>query len=158
MCRNNFMIYDKKEEIKNSDNKFVWCNKRNINIRKRIYWTSYKISQEALDYIKNNVTDSDGGMYLSVDSSLKTNNMLTSCNNITLRKVNVKSYGFDKIYMDKELVEDKLYQITDQLHERKITSTKFYSLLLNKIHPFYDGNSRTCTIMFANNDIIKQNI
>ena len=25
--------------------------------------TSYKILQEALDYIKNNVIDSDGGMY-----------------------------------------------------------------------------------------------
>ena len=29
--------------------------------------------------------------------------------------------------MDKELVEDKLYQIIDLFNERKITSTKFYS-------------------------------
>ena len=46
--------------------------------------------------------------------------------------------------MDKELVEDKLYYIIDQFRERKITSSKFYSILLNKIHPFYDGNGRTC--------------
>ena len=27
-----------KEEAKNSNNKYIWCNKRNINIRKRVYW------------------------------------------------------------------------------------------------------------------------
>ena len=41
------------------------------------------------------------------------NNIITSSNNITLRKVSVKPYGFDKIYMDKDLIEDKLFQITD---------------------------------------------
>ena len=60
--------------------------------------------------------------------------------------------------MDKELIENKLYQVIDQFNERKITSTKFYSILLNKIHLFYDGNGRTCKILFANDDIIRQNI
>ena len=41
----------------------------------------------------------------------------------------------------KELIEDKLYQIIDQFIERKITTTKIYSILLKKIHPVYDGNS-----------------
>ena len=50
------------------------------------------------------------------------------------------------MFMGKELIDDKLYQIIDQLNERKITSTKFYSILLNKIHPFYDGNGRICKI------------
>ena len=62
------------------------------------------------------------------------------------------------LHMDKELIEDKLHQIIDQFHERKITSTKFYSILLSKIHPFYDGNGRTCKILFANDYIIRQNI
>ena len=60
------------------------------------------------------------------------------------------------MYMDKELIEDKLYQIIDQFNEREITSTKFYSILLNKIHPFYDGSGRTCEMLFANDDIIRQ--
>ena len=89
---------------------------------------------------------------------IKTNNIITNWNNITLRKVNVKSYGFDKIYMNKELINDKLYQIIDQLHERKITSTKFYSIFLNKINQFYDWSSGTCLMMFANDVVIKQNI
>ena len=38
--------------------------------------------------------------------------------------------------MDKEIIEDKLYQIIDQSIERKITSIKFYSILLNKTRHF----------------------
>ena len=60
--------------------------------------------------------------------------------------------------MDKELIEDKLYQIIDQFNERKIKSTKFYSILLNKVHPFYDGNGTTCKKLFANDNIIRKNI
>ena len=95
-------------------------------------------------------------MYLTADSLIGIRNIMTSSNNITLRKVNVKAYGFDKIYMDIELIEDKFYEIIDQFSERKITSTKFYSILLNKVHPFYDG--RTCEILVANDDVIRQNI
>ena len=89
---------------------------------------------------------------------METKNIITSSNNITLRKVNVKPYGFDKMYMDKELIEDKLYQIIDLFNEKTITSTKVYSILLNKRHPFYDENGTTCKILFANDDIIRQNI
>ena len=64
--------------------------------------------------------------YLTVDSLIKRNNIIIGSNNITLRKVNVKPYGFDKMYTDKELIENKLYQIIDQFSERKITSTKLY--------------------------------
>ena len=98
-------------------------------------------------YIKNSLIDTDGDMYLIVGFLIEIN-VITGSNNITLRKVNVKPHGFGKLYMDKELIEDKL----------KITSTKFYSILLNKIHPFYDGNGRTCKILFANDDVIRQNI
>ena len=97
-------------------------------------------------------------MYLTVDSLIEINNIIIASNNITLRKVNAKSYGLDEMYMDKELIEDKLYQIIDQFNGRKIISTKFYSILLNKIHPFYDGNGRTCKILCAYDDVIRQNI
>ena len=58
--------------------------------------------------------------------------------------------------MDKELIEDKLYQIIDQFNERKITSTKSYSILLNKMHFMMEMVERV--ILFANDDIIRQNI
>ena len=60
--------------------------------------------------------------------------------------------------MDKELIEDKINKITDQFNERKITTTKLFYVLLNKIHPFYDGSGRICKILSANNGIIRQNI
>ena len=55
-------------------------------------------------YKENNSIDSDGGMCLRVDSLIKIDNIITGSNNVTLRKVNVKPYGFDKMYMDKELI------------------------------------------------------
>ena len=76
--------------------------------------TYYKRLQEALVYIKSNLIDTDGVMYLTVDSWIKIDNLITGLKNITLRKVNVKPYKFDKIYLDKGLIEDKLYQIIDQ--------------------------------------------
>ena len=60
--------------------------------------------------------------------------------------------------MDKDLVENSLYQIIDQFSERKITTVKLYLIILNKIHPFYDGNGRTFKILFANEDKIKETL
>ena len=97
-------------------------------------------------------------MYLTIDSLIEINNIIKGSINITLRKVNVQPYGCDKMHMDRELIEDNLDQIIDQSNARKITHTKFYSILLNKIHPFYDGNGRTCKILFATDNIIRQNI
>ena len=50
-------------------------------------------------YIKNNLIDFADNMYLSVDSLIDTNNMVTGLN-ITKRKVNVKSCRHDKMYMN----------------------------------------------------------
>ena len=56
--------------------------------------------------------------------------------------------------MDKDLIEDRLSQKLDQFNERKIRLVKFYSVLWNKIHPFYDGNGKMCNILGANDDKI----
>ena len=76
-------------------------------------------------------------MYLTVDSLTYINNITTGSNDITPRKVNVKPYWCNKIHMDKDLIEDKLCQLIDQL--------------LDNIHPFYDGNGKTCKILFLSN-------
>ena len=46
-------------------------------------------------------------MYLTVAPLVKINNIINGSNNITLRKVNAKPYGRDKVYMDENLLEDK---------------------------------------------------
>ena len=53
------------------------------------------------------------------------------------------------MYMDQGLIEDELHQLEDQFKERKINHSDFYSTLLNNIHPFYDGNGRSCEIIFV---------
>ena len=52
-------------------------------------------------------------------------------------------------------MEGKLYQKIYQFNEGEITSTNFYSVLLNKIYPFCDGNGRTCKILFTNDNMIR---
>ena len=51
--------------------------------------------------------------------------------------------------MDKDLIEDKLYELKDQFNERKINHKAYYFALLNNTCPFYDGDERTCKILFA---------
>ena len=59
---------------------------------------------------ENNLINSDGIMYSTIDVSIKTTNIITGSNNITLRKISVKLVGFDKMYMKKHLIEVTLYQ------------------------------------------------
>ena len=51
-------------------------------------------------------------------------NIITGWNNITLRKVYVKTCRFNKMYMDKDIIEDKLYQIIDHFTKREFTPIK----------------------------------
>ena len=44
------------------------------------------------------------------------------------------------------LIKDKFNQIIDQFNGRKATSVKFYSILLNNLHPFYDRNGTSLKV------------
>ena len=72
--------------------------------------------KKALVHIKSNLIDFDGNVHLNVDSLTQINNLITSLNNITLKKVNVKPHRFDKMYTGKDLIQDKLYQVIDQFN------------------------------------------
>ena len=52
-------------------------------------------------------------MYLTVNSLIDRNNIITALNNVTLRKVYVKPYEYDVTYIDKYLIEGKMYQLID---------------------------------------------
>ena len=73
-----------------------------------------------LVYIKDNFIDSDDNKYLTVDSLIDINNIITGSNSISLRKVIVKPCRYNNMYVDKDLIEDKLYQLVDQFNGRKI--------------------------------------
>ena len=42
------------------------------------------------------------------------------------------------MYMDKDLIEDKLYELKDQFCERKINHKVYYLALFNNTRLFYD--------------------
>ena len=71
--------------------------------------------------------------FLTVDSLIDINSIITGLNNITKGKINAKPYEYEKMYMDKDLIEYKLYQLIDQL--------------INDMYPFYDENGTTCNIL-----------
>ena len=60
---------------------------------------------------------------------IEINNIITGSNITTFSKVSVKHCGFDKMYMEKDIIEDNLYEIIDQFIEKKIIPKKFYSIL-----------------------------
>ena len=119
--------------------------------KKRVYSNWLPKIRKSFVYTENNLTDSDGGMFLRVDYLTETNSIIINSNNI--KKFNVKPYGFDKMCIDKELIQ--ALSNNRSIQWKKNTSKKFYSLLLNKIHPLHVGNDRTCKILFANDDIIR---
>ena len=51
------------------------------------------------------------------------------------------------MYLDKDLKEHKQHQLIHQFSERKINYRDFYIALFDNLHPFYDGNGRTCKIL-----------
>ena len=94
-------------------NKYVWCNEKILVLEKELTETTYKKLQEILVCTKNNFIYINSGMYLKVESLIETNNIIIGSNDISLRKVNLKPYRFDKMYIDQELIKDKLYQIIE---------------------------------------------
>ena len=101
--------------------------------------------------LKSNLIDSDDNTYFTVDLLIDINNIIAGSNDITLRKVNVKPCGYDKMYIDKDLIEDELYQLVDQFNEQKNNHRDFYSKLLDIIHPFYGANGRHFKKLFVSN-------
>ena len=105
---------------------------------------NFEILKKALVYINNNLIDSDSNIYLDFDLLADINNIVTGWNNITLRTVNVEPYGHEKIYTDKDLIEDRLSQLINHLLYRNIC-------ILDNIHSVYDENRKTCKILFVFN-------
>ena len=63
-------------------------------------------------------------------------------------KIYIYMYIYIYIYKYKEVKENRFYQFIDQFN-KKIYIYKFYSMLLNKVHPFNNGNGRTRLILFS---------
>ena len=105
---------------------------------------------DARTYKNNELIDSNGDLFLTVDSLITLNNIILGSNNISLRRVNVKPAFHNNQYLDFSKIEFELYKLIDLFNDRYITHLTFCKVFLNEIHPFLDGNGRTCKILFEN--------
>ena len=100
------------------------------------------------DFKNQELLNKDGDLFLTIDSLIRINNIITNSHNLHLRHHNVKPAGYNKQYMDVSRIEAELYSLVDKFNDRGITSRAFCDTFLDKIHPFADGNGRTCKTLF----------
>ena len=97
---------------------------------------------KAHKYIQKELLNAEGDLFLTVDSLITLNNIITNSNNIFLRQMNVKPAGYNKRYMHFTQIEKELYALIDQFNDRYISKRYFLKKFLDEIHPFLDGNGR----------------
>ena len=105
---------------------------------------------EAALFVKKYLFTKDGVLFLTVDSLISINNIITKSKNHTLRKCEVKPAGYNYQYMESTKIEDELYRLIDSFNEKRLPESDFCKRFL-KIHPFKDGNGRTCKVLFIQN-------
>ena len=98
----------------------------------------------ARDFKNQEFINKEGDLFLTIDSLIKINNIITNSHNLHLRRHNVKPAGYNKQYMDESRIEAELFSLVDKFNGRRITSRTFCDTFLHKIHPFADGHGRTC--------------
>ena len=75
----------------------------------------------------------DGDLFLTVDSLIRINNIITNSHNLHLSGHNVKPAGYNKQCMDMSRIEADLYSLVDKFNNRRITSRAFCNTFLDKI-------------------------
>ena len=115
---------------------------------KEISYDNFKRIINAYIFAKQELISEEGDLFLTVDSLITINNIITNSSNIHLRSVNVKPSGCQKIYMDFTKIESELYTLIDQFNDRFISKRYFFKKFLDEIHPFLDGNGRLIKLCF----------
>ena len=86
----------------------------------------------ACNYKNTELINSDGDLFLTVDSLITLNNIILGSRNISLRCVNVKPALDNKRYLDFSKIEFELYKLVDLFNGRYITHKDFYQTFLNE--------------------------
>ena len=70
-----------------------------LNEEKEVTKDNFFRMVKAYKYIQRELLTTDGDLFLTVDSLIALNNIITNSNNISLRQINVKPAGYNKQYM-----------------------------------------------------------
>ena len=119
-----------------------------LNEEKEVNQDNFHRMVKAHKYIQEQLLTAEGDLFLTVDSLIFLNNIITNSNNISLRQINVKPAGYNKQYMHFDQIESELYRLIDQFNDRYISKRYFIKKFLNEIHPFLDGNGRLVKLCF----------
>ena len=119
-----------------------------LNEEKEITKDNFFRMVKAYKYIQRELISTDGDLFLTVDSLITLNNIITNSNNIFLRHINVKPAGYNKQYMHFNQIESELYRLIDQFNDRYISKRYFIKRFLDEIYPFLDGNGRLVKLCF----------
>ena len=119
-----------------------------LNEEKEVNKNNFLRMVKAYEYIQRELLTTDGDLFLTVDSLITLNNIITNSNNISLRQINVKPAGYNKQYMHFNQIEIELYRLIDQFNGRYISKRYFIKKFLNEIHSFLDGNGRLVKLCF----------
>ena len=110
----------------------------------------------ALDYKEKYLQNKERDMFLTVNSLIEVNNLILRKNNTELRKLNVQSAGYaTNPYLAWWCLESSLYILLDEFNERRKKNRDFCERFI-EIHPFLDGNGRTCKLLFINQVMQKE--
>ena len=131
----------------------ICCQKlkdaRNINRilteEKELSQINFRRMENALFFKRS--LELEGRLLLSVDSLITINNIILNANNLELRKHDVKPAGYNRKYMSFYNILPALTGLIDTFNDGKVMPKTFVETFL-KIHPFADGNGRTCKILF----------
>ena len=99
-------------------------------------------------HLKKHMNNEEVDLFLTLDSLIELNNIITRKKNNGLRVINVKPAGYNCMYMHYNNINFALQILIDNCNDRRITKTEFFKRFL-EIHPFEDGNGRTVKILFV---------
>ena len=119
-----------------------------LNEEKELSEDNFYRMIKAHKHIQRELLTIEGDLFLTVDSLITLNNIITNSNNLLLRQTNVKPAGYNKEYMHFSYIELELYSLIDQFNDRYISKRHFIKKFLNEIHPFLDGNGSLIKLCF----------
>ena len=92
--------------------------------------------------------NNEGDLFLTLDSLVELNNIISGKKNNGLRVINVKPAGYNCMYMHYNNINFALQILINNYNNRRITKTEFLKRFL-EIYPFEDCNGRMVKILFV---------